>query len=125
MNNIAPDTALIRLMGSGLEPHHPQAQSANPTSVCPDLSGLFYAEKNYLYDAKTTPAKKRTLINHFDCFLVGTFFIIGIYYAAYFDDNLRDGPRTSGHKARTPCSKLSTNPISSSPRIWINSQSPQ
>jgi hypothetical protein len=35
---------------------------------------------------KSQNQKISALNERFDCFLVGTFFIIGIYCAAYFDD---------------------------------------
>jgi hypothetical protein len=52
----------------------------------PRLAGAFLCPKeSQFYVLKAKPAE-RVLINHFDYFLIGTFFIIGIYYAAYFDD---------------------------------------
>jgi len=58
----------------------------NSTSVCPGLPGLFYAKRKRFLPLKSQYEDKSALINRFDYFLIGTFFIIGIYYAAYFDD---------------------------------------
>jgi hypothetical protein len=55
--------------------------------LLPRLAGAFLCLKESVrYPADNQKKAKRALNRRFDCFLVGTFFIIGIYYAAHLGD---------------------------------------